>query len=63
VVLFYSEKMHLLTPEAIATSNTYPFIKPWGPKAIDSLGVVIPFFKNMFHQLEVFFGSVASKKI
>jgi membrane protein required for colicin V production len=62
VVLFYLEKIHLLTQEAMSNSFTYQFIQPWGPKAIDSLGIVLPFFKNMFHELETFFAAVATKK-
>ena len=63
VVLFYCEKVHLLTPETINKSGTYNFIQPLGPKAIDAMGKVIPFFKDMFHELEAFFGTVAGKKI
>lgn len=62
VILFYADKVHLLTTATIVSSGTYNFIQPWGPRAIDSLGVVLPFFKNMFHELEQFFGSVADAK-
>ncbi len=63
VVLFYCEKVHLFTTETIDKSGTFYFIQPLGPKAIDSIGRVIPFFKDMFHDLEAFFGTVATKKI
>lgn len=62
VVLFYLEKVHLLTQEAVSNSYAYQFIQPWGRKAIDSLGIVLPFFKNMFHELETFFAAIATKK-
>ena len=62
VILFYSEKVHLITQQTITDSYTYEFIRPWGPKAIDSLGIVLPFFKNMFHELKTFFEAVATKK-
>jgi membrane protein required for colicin V production len=55
VVLFYFDKMHLLKEETIATSKTYFFIEPIAPKVIAGFGKIIPFFKDMFHQLETFF--------
>lgn len=58
VVLFYATEMGLLKPETIIESKTYTLIEPWGPKVIDALGYIIPFFKNMFEQLKEFFGSV-----
>lgn len=59
VLLFYAEQTHLITPEAIKQSTTYSFIQPWGPKAINSVGAVIPVFKDMFGELEHFFDGVA----
>ena len=61
VVLFYAQQVKLLKPEVIAASKTWPFIQPWGPKAIDGFAVVIPFFKDMFGQLESFFGNISDK--
>jgi membrane protein required for colicin V production len=61
IFLFYGEQIHLLKPETIAESVTYPYIKPWGPKAIDALGWLLPFFRDMFTDLQSFFGGVAEK--
>jgi membrane protein required for colicin V production len=61
VLLFYAGQMNLLQPETINKSATYSFIQPWGPKAIDGFGTIIPFFKNMFGELEQFFDTVAKK--
>ena len=47
--------MKLLQPETIQKSVTYSFVQPWGPKAINGLGSVIPVFKNMFGQTGKFF--------
>jgi membrane protein required for colicin V production len=58
VVLFYVEKIGLLSATATTDSTTYNFIKPWGPAAIDALGFIIPFFKNMFTELGQFFDRV-----
>ena len=55
ILLFYAEKMNLLPRHTIAESKTVGFIQPWGPKAIDGIGKVIPFFRNMFQELEHFF--------
>jgi membrane protein required for colicin V production len=59
VLLFYAEQMKLLKPETIQQSAVYTFIQPWGPKAINSVGAVIPVFKNMFGELEHFFDGIA----
>ena len=61
VLLFYTEQMKLIQPETIKTSVTYSFVQPWGPKAINGFGTVIPIFKDMFEQLELFFDGVAQK--
>jgi membrane protein required for colicin V production len=61
IILFYATQMGIIKPEIIRTSVVYNIIEPWGPKSIDMLGNLIPFFKNMFQDLENFFGSLASK--
>jgi len=62
IVLFYADNMNLISDETIASSKTYSFIAPWGPKAIEAIGAVIPVFKGLFDQLETFFDG-ANKKI
>jgi membrane protein required for colicin V production len=59
VVLFYAEQMKFIQPDVIKKSATYSFVQPWGPKVIDSIGSVIPFFKDMFEKLQSFFEGVA----
>jgi len=61
VILFYALQIKIMKPETINASVTWPFIQPWGPRAIDSFAVVIPFFKDMFGQLESFFGNISDK--
>ncbi len=61
VLLFYAEKMVLVNAETIASSKTYEYIKPWGPKAMNAIGSLVPVFKDMFHQLEDFFAGVSTK--
>jgi membrane protein required for colicin V production len=36
-------------------------VQPWGPKAIDAFGKLIPVFKDMLKQLEEFFGQVSQQ--
>ena len=61
IVLFFATNISLLKPDTIASSKLYPFIQPWGPKAIDTFGIIIPIFKGLFIQLENFFSSFANK--
>jgi len=60
VLLFYAEQIKILQPETIEKSVTYSFVQPWGPKVINGFGSVIPVFKDMFGELESFFGGVAN---
>lgn len=61
VVLFYLEQMKIIQPETIRKSVTYSFVQPWGPKAINGFGAVIPVFKDLFGELEQFFGKIAKE--
>ncbi|MEO5648076.1 MAG: CvpA family protein [Chitinophagaceae bacterium] len=62
VFLFYAEALSLVSPKTIASSVTYSYVQPWGPKVIDNLGRIIPFFKDIFDDLGNFFGTLASKQ-
>jgi membrane protein required for colicin V production len=61
VVLFYANQIGFIKPETIQKSATWPLVHPWGPKVIDGLGSVIPFFADMFNELKEFFGGVSEK--
>lgn len=62
VILFYAAQVHLISVEAQAASATYSYIAPFGPKVINGLGVIIPFFSDMFTDLQHFFEGVAKDK-
>jgi membrane protein required for colicin V production len=62
VVLFYATEMGFLKPETIQSSKTYGLIEPFGPRIINALGALVPVFKNLFSDLEAFFGSFVHKK-
>jgi membrane protein required for colicin V production len=61
ILLFYAEQMQIIKPATIESSVTYSYIQPIGPKVINALGSLIPWFKDMFEELKSFFGSVATK--
>ncbi len=61
IVVFYAERLQFIQPSAISSSVTYSFIKPWGPVVIDNIGKLVPWFKDMFNELEVFFNAISNK--
>ncbi len=60
ILLFYAAQLHIIQPQAQQASVAYPYLAGLGPKVIDGLGVVLPFFKNMFSELETFFEGLAT---
>jgi membrane protein required for colicin V production len=62
IFLFYTVQLHFIKAETTSASAVYAFIQPLGPKVIEGFGVVIPWFKNMFLELEQFFGKYAETK-
>jgi membrane protein required for colicin V production len=61
IILFYATQLHIIKPETIQTSVTYPIIYPMAPIVMDALGSIVPFFRNMFGELENFFGQLSKK--
>jgi len=61
VILFFAAKLLLIQPTTIHDSKIYPYVSPWGPTVIDNFGKIIPIFKDMFVQLQDFFGNMAKK--
>lgn len=61
IFLFYAEKLHFVDAAAVQSSQVYPYVQPWGPVVIDGFGKVIPVFKDMFTELETFFGTAGNK--
>jgi membrane protein required for colicin V production len=61
IFIFYAEKLQLIRPAVIQSSQTYNFIQPWGPVIMDNFGKVIPVFKDMFTGLEDFFNTISNK--
>lgn len=59
ILLFYAGEIKLIQPPTIQKSISYSFVAPWGPAAINALAAVIPFFRDMFTELQNFFDGVA----
>jgi membrane protein required for colicin V production len=58
ILLFYAEQVGFLKQEKLEHTLTYSFVQPWGPKVINSIGTIIPWFRDMFIDLQEFFGRV-----
>ena len=61
ILLFFSEKTFLLSPATVLDSNVHGFVSPWGPKVIDNLGKILPVFKDLFMELQLFFEKIGNK--
>ncbi len=61
VAVFYADQVHLLSDSAKEKSVSYAFIEPWGPKSINAIAYVVPVFRDMFTDLQDFFGGVATE--
>jgi membrane protein required for colicin V production len=61
IILFYATQLHIIKPETAQTSATYPIIYPFAPVVMDAVGSIIPFFKDMFGELEKFFDHLSKK--
>ena len=61
ILLFYAERINFIKQEPVSNSIAYPYLKPWGPAVINTLGKIIPLFKDSFQQLESFFESLSDK--
>lgn len=55
LVLFYSDKMELLSVEAKADSQFYQFMHGFAKPILSFIADALPFIKNMLHQLTDFF--------
>ena len=61
ILLFYADRLELMNPETRAASVSFPFLQPLGPWVIEGLGVVVPFFRDIFSELSAFFDGVGRK--
>lgn len=61
VALFFLVQLNIISEKTIKESVTFSYIQPWGPFVIDGIGKWIPVFKDLFTQLEDFFGNLSQK--
>lgn len=61
VLLFFAEKMHLISVDTAASSKVYSIIGGLGPSIIEAVGSILPFIKNSFHELEKYFETFGQK--
>jgi membrane protein required for colicin V production len=61
VLLFFATQLKLLNENTIAQSVTYSKIQPLGPMVINTFARLIPWFKDMFTELEDFFAHIAKQ--
>ena len=59
ILLFYLKNLGILKPTTIQVSIFYPYLSPLAPDALNLIGNIIPFFKDLFGQLERYFGLVS----
>lgn len=58
ILLFYAVQMKWVPQSVIDASVTYSYIQPIGPKVVSIFGSLLPFFKDIFEELQGFFGTV-----
>lgn len=61
VFMFFINKLNLISTETVNNSLVYGWIEPVGPFVINSLGIVLPFFQDMFKELQEFFDQIAQR--
>lgn len=59
ILLFYATQIGFIKSETIRDSVSYAHIAPLGPAAVEKLGMVLPWFRDMFEELKMFFDGVA----
>ena len=60
ILLYYIGQMEGIPETLINESITYSTIASWGPTVINGLGYLIPWFQDMFQDLNDYFDSVSN---
>ncbi|NSL89736.1 CvpA family protein [Chitinophaga solisilvae] len=60
VILWGANQLYLLSPETKLQSVVYPYIENTGPWVVQHMGSWMPFFKDIFSQLQSFFERAAT---
>ena len=59
LVLYYAVQLGIIKKETTDASYFFPYLAPLAPDIINSIGKIIPMFKNLFQQLDTYFNRVA----
>jgi membrane protein required for colicin V production len=59
-MLFFAVQMRFFDEDTLDKSITYTFLQPIGPFVIDAIGSLLPWFKDMFNDLQEFFAKLAA---
>lgn len=57
-LLWIGDRMHILTPAAIASSKTYAWFAPVAPWVFEKAGYFFPFVRDTFSSLQHFFDTL-----
>ncbi len=60
VVLFFAVQLSIFTTNTLQSSKCYAYIIPMGPRTMDGIGKIVPLFKNLFTDLQNFFGTITA---
>jgi membrane protein required for colicin V production len=58
VVLFYFDQIMHISEQVKQQSKVYAYIEPWGEWTMNTLGNLVPWFKDIFKDMEEFFSEV-----
>lgn len=61
ILLFFAVQLRMISDETLQASVCYAFIEPWGPVVMNGFGRLIPVFRDLFTELEDFFGNLSQK--
>ena len=61
VALFYLDQTGLVSDAAKSGSSAYSHLAPWAPVALERFGDLVPFFGNVFEELQGFFERLSDK--
>jgi membrane protein required for colicin V production len=56
VALFYFDQLMHISEQVKQQSKVYAYIEPWGEWSMNALGNLIPWFKDVFRDMQEFFG-------
>ncbi len=63
ILVYYMNNMGFISEDLILQSATYPYLAPFGLVVMEWMGSVIPYFKDMFNELNIFFDGIAEDAI